>query len=388
MGFSQGTVPGLRTLIAGPLPPPVGGMTVYFESLLNSSLPQKLDLRFVRTNPANRAMADSGRATMGNVVSAIRDCGRFANAVRNHRPQVVHVGTSIGLSFLKHALCVMIARLGRSKVLLHPHCGFDAFYSGQSLRRQALVRRVLSLLDGLIVISREWLQAQSLVPACRVYYLPNAIDLAPCESVYRDRMARKRQNGQPLRTLYIGNLGKAKGSLDALEAVAAVRSEGIDLVLDLVGDELSPGEREELSQRASRADLNSSVFVHPPAFGADKAARLRNADLFLFPSHSEGMPLAVMEAMACGLPVIATRVGGLPDLVQEGVNGLLVTPGVPGELAAAVKRLALDDRLRSAIQVANHQLALQRFDMEGCVTRLVGVYRATYDQAPAGAAAV
>ncbi|MBP1599326.1 MAG: glycosyl transferase group 1 [Acidobacteria bacterium] len=95
-----------------------------------------------------------------------------------------------------------------------------------------------------------------------------------------------------------------------------------------------------------------------------------------------------MEAMACGLPVVASRVGGLPDLVQDGINGLLVEPGRPDQLAEAVTKLAVDSELRYAMQVNSYRIAAQRFDIESYVAQLVEIYRATHPGREAGAAIV
>ncbi len=377
----------LRVLVAGPLPPPPGGMQAFYQSLLESSLPRKIDLRFVQSSIANRPLADSGRATAANIVSAFGDWARFARAVVSHRPAVTHIGSAFGLSFLKHSLCVLIARMGGSRVLFHPHCGFGVFCAQRSRLWQQLVRLTFRLSDGLIVLSREWLQVQSMAPNCHIYYMPNAIDLAPYQALARERMGKVRREGR-LRALYLGYIGEAKGSFDLIKAAAVLRSEGIDVMFDLVGDDLTPGERKRFLQQARDAGLNGSVCLHPPAIGADKLKCLREADLFVYPSHSEGMPLAVMEAMASGLPVVASGVGGLPDLVQEGVNGLLVEPGRPDQLAAAVTRLALDNELRQAMQVSSYRIAAQSFDIESYVTQLLEIYRATYPPRQSGTAIV
>jgi glycosyltransferase involved in cell wall biosynthesis len=85
--------------------------------------------------------------------------------------------------------------------------------------------------------------------------------------------------------------------------------------------------------------------------------------------------MAVIEAMACGLPIIATKVGGLPDLVRPGLNGLLVEPGEPEQLATAIHQLVVDSKLRHSMQAASFQLAQENFDIEKLVLRLIDIYQ-------------
>jgi glycosyltransferase involved in cell wall biosynthesis len=87
------------------------------------------------------------------------------------------------------------------------------------------------------------------------------------------------------------------------------------------------------------------------------------------------MPMAVLEAMACGLPIVASRVGGIPDLIQDSVNGILVEPGKPEQLAAAICKLARDHELRNSMKNASYQLAYERYDIEQHVIQMVKLYQ-------------
>ncbi len=363
-----------RVLVSGHLPPPVGGIATYFLALVNSELPELVDFAFVQTSTQKRALADSGRFNLRNLLWAAQDCARFAAAVLKHRPQVVHISTAFGVSFLKHSLCVWIARLAGCRVLLHPRCSISVLYLNRSKLGRWYFRQVVRQTSGVLALSREWMQLKSIVPSCTVYYLPNAIDQTPYRPIASERLARPA--GQPpLRLLYLGYLGRDKGSFDLVEAARLLQAAGQSFHLDLVGDELHPGEKAELSRRIEAAGLEDCVQVHPPAYNQEKLAFFRNADLFIYPSHHEGLPNAVIEAMACALPVIATRVGGIPDQVQEGVNGFLSERGDAPALAASVQKLLADPALRRKMQIASARLAREQYDMTLYVPRLAALYR-------------
>jgi hypothetical protein len=130
----------LRVLISGHLPPPVGGIATFYEFLLGSSLPERVDLQFVQTSSQKRTLSRSGQAPTSNLISALRDCGRFTRAVLIHRPHISHIATDFGLSFIKHSIRVGVARLLGSRVLLHPHCSILALYT----ERPKVVAMVIS----------------------------------------------------------------------------------------------------------------------------------------------------------------------------------------------------------------------------------------------------
>jgi glycosyltransferase involved in cell wall biosynthesis len=140
-----------------------------------------------------------------------------------------------------------------------------------------------------------------------------------------------------LRVLSVGRLSAQKGHPVLLEAVAAARERGADVQLTLVGD--GPL-RDELRRLAGALGLDGAVTL-PGAIGHDRLAELyQQADAFCLASFAEGVPVVLMEAMASGLPVIATRVMGVPELVEDGVSGLLVPPGRADLIADALVRLA------------------------------------------------
>ncbi len=121
-----------------------------------------------------------------------------------------------------------------------------------------------------------------------------------------------------------------------------------------------------------RNQLKDVVKIHPPAYGNEKLDYFRQAEIFIYPSFHEGIPIAVIEAMACGLPVVATRAGGLPDLVQEGVNGFLVPAGQAEALADQVAILIRDVPLRQQMQRESCRLAQEKLGIEQHVNQLVG----------------
>lgn len=373
----------MRILLSGHLPPPMGGIGAYYQNLLGSTLAQQVDLDFVITSSQQRNLSTSGKATLGNLLSAVKDVGRFFQAVRRHRPQVTHIAVAFGLSFIKHSAMVLIARAMGSKVLLHPHCSLVMLYTDRPNWWKRYFKQVIGMTHGVVALSQEWQQLQQIVPGCPVYELPNALNLAPYESIAAARLTAAQRSaempltGEPVRFLYLGYLGKAKGSFDLLSAAKIALRQNANIAVDLVGSELNPGERALLEAQVAADGSGRAVTIHPPAYEEQKHEFFRAADVLVYPSYHEGMPMAMLEAMACALPVVATRVGGLPDLVTDGENGLLVEAGNPEQLASAMLKIAADPAMRARMQRKSYRRVVDQYDIEQHVARLVEIYQQT-----------
>jgi len=362
----------LRVLLAGHLHPPVGGISAYCASLMNSSLSQRVDLHFVQTTSPSRPFTRAGKLTFANLFSAAGDCWRFNRAVAEFHPQIVHIATAFGWSFLKHSLCMLVAKLAGCRVLLHPHCSFQAFYTQQSPLVKIILHLCIRLADAILVLSSEWLPLKQILPSRHIYLLYNAIDLQP----YLKAAAKRNllNSHFPFQILYLGHIGKAKGSFLLVEAAKLLQQQGEKAIIRLVGAELTAGEIAALRREIEENHLQESVMIHSPVFGEEKINLFGQADIFVYPSFHEGIPIAVIEAMACGLPIIATAVGGLPDLVQDGINGLLITAGKAEELAGAITHLIHNEPLRRSMEKESIRRAVEQFEIENHVQDLVSIY--------------
>jgi glycosyltransferase involved in cell wall biosynthesis len=228
--------------------------------------------------------------------------------------------------------------------------------------------------NGVVALSKEWLQLSSIVNGRKVYYLPNAINLKLYSTVAEKHISEF-QYKTPCKVLYLGYLGRSKGTFDLLDAAEAIHSRGIDMIFDLVGGALVPEELERLREIIKTSNMEDCVRLHSLAYGTEKLNYLRDADVFVYPSYYEGMPMAVLEAMACGLPIVASKVGGLLDLIQDGINGILVDPGEPEKLASALCRLTKEHELRYSMGKASYKLACEQYDIEQHVAQLIGIYK-------------
>jgi glycosyltransferase involved in cell wall biosynthesis len=175
-----------------------------------------------------------------------------------------------------------------------------------------------------------------------------------------------------LRILNVGRLVFVKGHAALIESLMLVRKEGIDAELIIVGD--GPA-RLELEQLIGRLDLAAHVKL-VGAVGQDEILALyRSADVFCMASLAEGVPVVLMEAMAQEIPVVAPAIMGIPELIENGVNGLLTRPGRPDQIAEALSRLAVSPDLRLELGRAARRSIIADFHIDRSAEQLCGVFR-------------
>jgi len=181
-------------------------------------------------------------------------------------------------------------------------------------------------------------------------------------------------NGDGFRLLFVGRYGERKGCSELVAAVARARAD-VDATLRFVGREEHEGEEAQLRSEVIDLGLAESVEF---AGVKDREALARcyaEADVLCLPSHREGMPLAILEGMSFGLPVIATPVGGIPDFVHAGENGLLVPPGDVDALARAITTLGQDPGLRTQLGASARSLVQKQVRSAALAVQWREVYR-------------
>lgn len=222
------------------------------------------------------------------------------------------------------------------------------------------IRRV----DALQCISRytEQMLRGTGYPAARLISLPNAVD---CERF----QPRRRDGSDGLRVVFVGRHVPVKGIDTLIRAWARLdRSRPMRLVLAGAGPESA-------ALKALCAELGVADSVEFPGEVHDVPALLSGADVYVQASHREGLPNAVLEAMASGLPIVATRISGHEDVVAHGHNGLLVPVNDADAMAAALDTLLRDPAKRQRMGLASREVMQQRYCTQRVLSRLVALYR-------------
>jgi glycosyltransferase involved in cell wall biosynthesis len=276
----------------------------------------------------------------------------------------VHLHLQAGEGFWRDALLAGTALAARCPLLLQLHgAGFESFYDGAGPAGRAAFRS-LAMRAAYVVAPSEslaaWLRGATQARA-RVVYLPNPVS---CDV--------QAQPGRPDMVLYLGRMEPAKGIFDLLEAIAAVRPAVPDVRLVCAGD----GDRIAVARFAERLGIADAVKFTGWVGPSGKRALLESAAVFAAPSYDASLPLSLVEAMAAGVPVIASAVGGIPEVVVDGVSGYLVAPGDRSTLARQLRALLVDRALAARIGAAARESARLRFAPERALPKLEEIYAA------------
>ena len=317
-------------------------------------------------------------------VSALHDARsalRVAELIRTERPQILHTHTAKAGAIARAA--AMLAGDARPPVVLHTFHGHVLKgYFGPS--RTAFFRQVEQTLarlsDVLVAVSpevRDELVELGVAPRRKFAVIRLGI---PLEERLGDATADedyRRLYGIPKDAFVIGWVGRmtgVKATRAVLEIVRAVHDRGVDAVLCMVGDGPDRVRLEEIAHELGIA--RSCYFV---GYQEQIAGYYRLFDAFVLPSVNEGTPVSAIEALASGTPVVANRVGGVPDVVRDGVDGFLVEPGDAEAAAEKLAALARDEALRRRLGEAGRARVLERYSVSRLVDDVDRLYRSLLD---------
>jgi len=207
----------------------------------------------------------------------------------------------------------------------------------------------------------------------RIHVIPNPITPVMLAEALRSPATADDGSAAPV-ILYMGRLAPVKGTLPLLDAVGEVRKTFRDARFVLAGPWQMPGKPERWGLQPASVESQGLIWLgHVP--WQKLADWYRAATVFVMPSYYETFGIACLEAMAFGLPIVATTAGGLPEVVEDGVTGLLVPPGDAHALAAAIMRLLRDGNLRRRLGQAGRARVLREFTVDCVLERTVAVYR-------------
>jgi glycosyltransferase involved in cell wall biosynthesis len=313
-------------------------------------------------------------------LSPLRDAvaaWRVARIIRRVRPDVVHTHTAKAGAIGRAA--ALLAGPGRRPVVVHTFHGHvlrGYFGRAGTVLFRAIETALARATDRLVAVSpevRDELVALHVAPRRKFSVVRLGIELEPRVRFDGDTAEHRRRHGIGAERFVVGWFGRmtaVKRTDDLLTMLAGLRERGVDALLLLVGD---GDDRDRLEQRAHDLGLaRSCLFV---GYQEDVAPWYAICDAVVLTSASEGTPVTIIEALAAGRPVVATKVGGVPDVVDDGETGFLVRPRDTHALAERLEILARDPQRREAMGAAGRERMLERYAVDRLVDDIDELYR-------------
>lgn len=275
--------------------------------------------------------------------------------------RIVHIHTASYNSFRRSSLFVSVAKAMGRKVVLHIHGGgFKDYY----MKEPRFVRSVLDKADALITLSASWKSFfEGITLHGNVHIVHNIIPIPITKSVNGDGR---------FHLLYMGQITKAKGVFDLVEMIAESKDfyKG-RLILDIGGGMY---DTDKLRSFISDNKLSDIVHFHGWLTGDAKTEIFNLADAYILPSYVEGVPISILEAESYGLPILSTTVGGIPEIVDEGKNGFLFTPGDRLMMKNAIDTIMGNSALRKSMGYHSKEISNKNYP-SSVERELIKVYR-------------
>jgi glycosyltransferase involved in cell wall biosynthesis len=328
------------------------------EKLILQHAPTNIEIQHITSH-------DEGSIQHRLIVFA-QALGKLLGRLTFQKIDILYIHLSDGGSLLRKAILALIGLSFQKPVLIHTHgAEFHVTYSRLPAWAKQWLSAIFRQSQAFIVLSNTWKEFYvtnlGLDPKL-VYVLPNPTELP--------EQIPQRLNVQTVNLLFCGRVGQRKGAFDLIQAFANLPSTIKDCSkLILAGD----GDLEQAQNLVDNLNLGEYITLVGWVNSEKRNELLASSDVFILPSYNEGLPMAILEAMAWGLPIISTPVGGIPELVVSNKNGFLVTPGDVEQLSQTMQTLIANETLRLSLGDAARE-TVTPFDVRNYSCQLAEIF--------------
>ncbi|MCZ2498222.1 glycosyltransferase [Xylophilus sp. Kf1] len=340
-----------------------GGIAQVIKGYDRDGIFDKWEVRWVKTHVAGTRWKRWAAAAVG--------LGTVCFWLTCRRVELVHTHAAMRGSFWRKSLLVGMCRLFRVPVILHLHGSeMRGFHASQTALGRRCIRATLEQADRVVVLSAGWADfVAGIAPDARQSILPN---YAPPIAAAANIEAGRRSGDAPpgFVFLFLGALIKRKGIFELIPAFARLTREYPDVMLWLGGE----GDSDRVRSLLAENHLHN-VRLLGWVDEEHKNRLLLSADAFVLPSRNENLPMAIIEAMSAALPIVTTRVGGIPEMLVDGQDGFVVAPSDIDALYQALRRVRHDPAAAAAMGRSAERRYRAEFSPEVGLPRMEAIYR-------------
>lgn len=360
-----------RILLFGYLPPPYFGPSTAYQALMRSEFARHFDVTFINLSVV-KSIRELETVSVGKLLKFGRfSCLAFWYLLTRQFDLCCYPVSFNRNAFLKDALLLALARCFRVPTVLWAHGNNLPDFRARSPRWfQRLIDRTVSRATAAIVLGeRLRFNFEGHLPPERIFVVPLGI-----EPLAHIPQFSKRENC--ITVLYLGNFMREKGVFVLLEASRIIAGERSNVRFVFGGAWFRAEDEREMKEFVTENRLEETVEFVGSVSGDAKWRLVFSADIFAFPTfyYYETMGFVLLEAMQAGLPVVTTRRASIPEIIQEGVNGLLVEERNPSDLAEKILQLADNPGLRERMAKANRERFASYYTHEQYGQRMINVF--------------
>lgn len=277
---------------------------------------------------------------------------------------IAHIHMSYKGSFYRKSLIILLLKMFKKPIILHMHGScFKEFYSDLSKFGKKYCNHILNKADKIIVLSDSWKKYfSSIVKQENIIVIKNSVNV--------DQKCDKLKKTSECIFVFLGRQGKRKGVYDLLKSAKELNRKYSNFKLIIAGD----GEINEVNKIIREEKLDNIIVNKGWISAEERSTILENADVFVLPSYNEGLPMAILEAMSYGLPCISTNVGGIPEVITNMENGILIDAGDIKALHDAMEYMIININKRQMMGRKAFENICQNYNEKNELTKLDNLY--------------
>jgi len=360
----------INILYISPLSPPYGGLASWTENILKKGLSYPFKAHIVNTRQINRALFDPLRLNFSEIKRNVNILWELLKVIRKQKIDLIHLNSSLAqFGIFRDWLCTIISRIYKIPYVIHLHIDVEAIskkaitFNGKPFLYQNMFRRA-----GAIIVLNN--QSKKTVLSLgdfgnKTFYLPNFVDISsiPTKKMYISE-------GKYLNAVFVGALTESKGIYQLLKVLRNTSN----LKITFIGKP-TKGVQEKIQRLIRKYNIYKRVFLKGVLPNRETLDIMSLSDFFIFPTHEEGFPISVAEAMAVGLPVLASPAGAIPDMIEDGKGGYIIKTDDIEEYVKAICKFIKNKELLLSMGKYNYEKAKAQYDYPIVIDRLCELYK-------------
>jgi len=359
-------------LYISPLPPSYGGIASWTENIMKKGLPYPFKAHIVNTRQIGRVLFDplTLRLNFIEIKRNINILLGLLKIIRKQKIDLIHLNSSLArLGIFRDWLCAIISSFYKIPYVVHLHTDVQAIskkaimYHGKPCFYQNIFQRA----SAIIILNNQSKQAVLSLGdfGNKTFYLPNFVDIA---SISVKKMSIN--EGKYLNAIFVGALTESKGVFRLLKMLQKT----LNLKVTFIG-KLTESVQEKMERLIKKYNISERVIVKGALPNRETLDIMSQSDIYIFPSAQEGFPVSVAEAMAVGLPVLASSAGAIPDMIENNKGGYIIDANNIEGYVEAIYKFIKNRGLLLQMGRYNQEKARIHYDYTVVIDKLCKLYR-------------